>query len=312
MTIYALKSRFQGLLRPMVRRLRALGVTANQVTIAACLFIRGGRALPLRRRSCLVPAPADLDVCSHGPHAVDGMLAPSSARARTSALTSTSSTTSSPTPRCTPLAFIPPFRLAIVGAVIFIASLTEMTGVSASWPAHRGDTTARWARRPSAFVFALLAIWVATTTALPEWTSWIMVDDRAGGDEHDREPHPIRTPRSEELETCSEQGTKQHSAIQGSDNHPRRRPAARPDRSTNCPSAPSTAPSCSTSLAGRQRAILGTIVLFHRGHEHSGAWLTWSTSLVSTASLSTLDARGHGRAPGCAASARAEPHRLLT
>lgn len=34
-SIYALKGRFQALLRPLVRRLHALGVTANQVTVAA-------------------------------------------------------------------------------------------------------------------------------------------------------------------------------------------------------------------------------------------------------------------------------------
>src|SRR5882672_2586592 len=37
MTIYALKSRFQGLLRPSVRGLHRTGITANQITIAACL-----------------------------------------------------------------------------------------------------------------------------------------------------------------------------------------------------------------------------------------------------------------------------------
>ena len=36
MSIYALKPKFQGLLRPLVRGLHALGVTANQVTLAAC------------------------------------------------------------------------------------------------------------------------------------------------------------------------------------------------------------------------------------------------------------------------------------
>jgi CDP-diacylglycerol--glycerol-3-phosphate 3-phosphatidyltransferase len=38
MSIYALKPRFQALLRPMVTRLAAAGVTANQVTLAACLI----------------------------------------------------------------------------------------------------------------------------------------------------------------------------------------------------------------------------------------------------------------------------------
>jgi CDP-diacylglycerol---glycerol-3-phosphate 3-phosphatidyltransferase len=34
-TVYALKPRFQALLRPLVDRLATAGVTANQVTIAA-------------------------------------------------------------------------------------------------------------------------------------------------------------------------------------------------------------------------------------------------------------------------------------
>ena len=38
MSIYALKSRFQDLLRPLVRRLQAAGITANQVTVLAMLL----------------------------------------------------------------------------------------------------------------------------------------------------------------------------------------------------------------------------------------------------------------------------------
>ena len=35
-SIYELKPRFQALLRPLARRLHAMGITANQVTLAAC------------------------------------------------------------------------------------------------------------------------------------------------------------------------------------------------------------------------------------------------------------------------------------
>ena len=38
MSIYALKPKFQNLLRPLVRQLVAKGVTANQVTLIACLL----------------------------------------------------------------------------------------------------------------------------------------------------------------------------------------------------------------------------------------------------------------------------------
>ena len=38
MSIYELKPKFQNLLRPLVRRLYSAGVTANEVTIAACVI----------------------------------------------------------------------------------------------------------------------------------------------------------------------------------------------------------------------------------------------------------------------------------
>ena len=37
-SVYDLKPRFQGLLRPLVRRLQSRGVSANQVTLAALLL----------------------------------------------------------------------------------------------------------------------------------------------------------------------------------------------------------------------------------------------------------------------------------
>ena len=38
MSIYALKPKFQNLLRPLVGQLAAISVTANQVTLIACLL----------------------------------------------------------------------------------------------------------------------------------------------------------------------------------------------------------------------------------------------------------------------------------
>lgn len=38
MSIYVLKPKFQNLFRPLVRQLAAISVTANQVTLIACLL----------------------------------------------------------------------------------------------------------------------------------------------------------------------------------------------------------------------------------------------------------------------------------
>ena len=76
-SIYDLKPRFQALLRPLVRRLAALGVTANQVTLAAvCLSIIAGLALAALagNRASLVIMPLVLFV-RMALNAIDGMLA---------------------------------------------------------------------------------------------------------------------------------------------------------------------------------------------------------------------------------------------
>lgn len=76
-TIYDLKPRFQALLRPLVRRLARLGVTANQVTVlAATLSLLSGTLLALqpavRWPMLLVPAVLFIRMALN---AIDGMLA---------------------------------------------------------------------------------------------------------------------------------------------------------------------------------------------------------------------------------------------
>lgn len=76
MSIYALKPRFQDLLRPLVARLQGAGVTANQVTLTACALSAalGGLllAVPAAKLFLLVPAWLFLRMALN---AADGMLA---------------------------------------------------------------------------------------------------------------------------------------------------------------------------------------------------------------------------------------------
>ncbi|SDU23995.1 CDP-alcohol phosphatidyltransferase family protein [Stappia sp. ES.058] len=76
-SIYDLKSRFQGILRPSVSRLAAAGITANQVTLAAVgLSLAGGAALALApgHPLPLIVLPVLLFL-RMAMNAVDGMLA---------------------------------------------------------------------------------------------------------------------------------------------------------------------------------------------------------------------------------------------
>jgi CDP-diacylglycerol--glycerol-3-phosphate 3-phosphatidyltransferase len=175
MTIYALKSRFQGLLRPMVRRLSALGVTANQVTIAACLLsVVLGLFLIAAARDWFLILPIWM-LLRMALNAVDGMLAREfGQKSPLGAYLNELTDVVSDAALYLPFAFIPPFDWRSVGAVIFIASLTEMTGVVGVMAGASRRYDGPMGKSDRAFVFSLLAIWVATTTALPGWTSWIM------------------------------------------------------------------------------------------------------------------------------------------
>ena len=77
MSIYGLKPRFQALLRPVAKRAYEAGITANQVTVAACVIsVALGATVALRsedtRLFLLIPAWFFLRMAFN---AIDGMLA---------------------------------------------------------------------------------------------------------------------------------------------------------------------------------------------------------------------------------------------
>jgi len=174
MTIYALKSRFQGLLRPIVRTLHSAGVTANQVTLFACaLSIAIGVLLTRAPREWfgIIPVWMFLRMALN---AIDGMLArefnqKSSLGAYLNELTDVISDAA----LYLPFAFVPPFGPASVGAAIFGAALTEMTGVVGVMVGASRRYDGPMGKSDRAFVFSLLAIWVALTPP-PAWAVWLM------------------------------------------------------------------------------------------------------------------------------------------
>ena len=75
MSIYSLKSRFQALLRPIVRALHRLGATANQVTIAAAVIsVTIGLLLIRAPRTWFLIVPVWM-LIRMALNAIDGMLA---------------------------------------------------------------------------------------------------------------------------------------------------------------------------------------------------------------------------------------------
>lgn len=175
MTIYALKSRFQALLRPMVRRLYAAGVTANQVTVTAWIIsIAIGAALIFAPRVWFVAVPVWMLV-RMALNAVDGMLAREfDQKSSLGAFLNELSDVVSDAALYLPFAFVDPFDWRPVCAAIFASALAEMTGTVAVMTGASRRYDGPMGKSDRAFVFSLLAIWIACTPALPAWAPWIV------------------------------------------------------------------------------------------------------------------------------------------
>ncbi len=175
MSIYSLKSRFQGLLRPLVRGLHRVGVTANQVTVAACaVSVAIGAVLIAAPRVWFAILPLWM-LLRMALNAVDGMLAREfGQKSALGAYLNEVTDVVSDAALYLPFAFVPPFDWRSVGAVIFAAAVSEMTGVVAVMTGASRRYDGPMGKSDRAFVFSLLAIWIVMTDTLPAWAAWMM------------------------------------------------------------------------------------------------------------------------------------------
>jgi phosphatidylglycerophosphate synthase len=128
-TLYELKPRFQGMLRPLVGRLAAAGITANQVTIAtgvASVMVGAGLALE-HRGWILLP----IFLCARmALNAIDGMLAREHGQtSRLGAVLNELIDVISDAALTAPFATLSGWNGLAVAGAIFFAALTEMAGV---------------------------------------------------------------------------------------------------------------------------------------------------------------------------------------
>jgi CDP-diacylglycerol--glycerol-3-phosphate 3-phosphatidyltransferase len=130
-SIYGLKPRFQALLRPIVCRLAAAGVTANQVTIAALLLSLATGAAIARARGgkTLLLLPAVL-FARMALNAMDGMLAREhNQKSPLGAILNELGDVIADAGMYLPLALAPGFHPALLTCVVLLSVLSEMTGV---------------------------------------------------------------------------------------------------------------------------------------------------------------------------------------
>jgi CDP-diacylglycerol--glycerol-3-phosphate 3-phosphatidyltransferase len=172
MSIYKLKSSFQSLLRPLVARLAGAGVTANQVTLlAAVVSVAIGILLlvrPAPELFALVPAWMLLRMALN---AVDGMLARE--HGQKSALggyLNEIADVVSDAALYLPFAFILPFSLPWMAAIVFLATLTEFAGVLGVAHGSGRSYEGPMGKSDRALLFGALGALVAGFGTLPAWT----------------------------------------------------------------------------------------------------------------------------------------------
>lgn len=132
MTIYELKPKFQNLLSPLVRRLYGAGISANQVTITACVIsvLLGGLLIKFAEISTLfflLPAWMFLRMALN---AIDGMLAREfNQKSPLGGYLNEATDVISDAALYLPFAFVAPFNWGVIALVIFLSFMSEFLGV---------------------------------------------------------------------------------------------------------------------------------------------------------------------------------------
>ena len=164
MSIYELKPKFQQLLRPLVRQLYARGVTANQVTLFACLIsVCFGIGFALdpgcARKFVLLPLWLFLRMALN---AADGMLAREfGQKSRLGGYLNELTDVIADAALYLPFALIAPFGPLVIGCFIFFAALTEFCGVLGQVHGNGRRYDGPFGKSDRAFFIGVLAVWYA-------------------------------------------------------------------------------------------------------------------------------------------------------
>lgn len=175
MSVYQLKARFQNLLRPLVVRLAASGVTANQVTVtAAVISVLLALFLGLNGGTVwfwLVPVWLFLRMALN---AIDGMLAREhEQKSLLGAYLNEIGDVVSDAALYAPFALVAPFSLPWIAAIIFLSTLTEFAGVTGAANGAGRRYDGPMGKSDRAVVFGILGGWVSLAGVLPGWLCWL-------------------------------------------------------------------------------------------------------------------------------------------
>ncbi len=175
-TIYDLKPAFQNLLRPLVGRLAAAGVTANQVTLAALalslLTAAGLAAWPASRVMLLVPLVLFLRMALN---AIDGMLAREyDMKTPLGAVLNELGDVISDAALYGAFALVPGLSPLLVVLAVLLALISEMTGVIGVQIGASRRYDGPMGKSDRAFVFGALALAGGLGIPLAGWSDWLL------------------------------------------------------------------------------------------------------------------------------------------
>jgi CDP-diacylglycerol--glycerol-3-phosphate 3-phosphatidyltransferase len=176
-SIYRLKPAFQAALRPLVRRLHAAGVTANQVTLGACLLsVTLGLwlyAAPAPRRAFLL-VPAWM-LARMAANAVDGLLAREHGqKTALGAFLNELTDVASDAALYLPFARVAPFDPFWVAVVVVLSGLSEFAGALGPTVGASRRYDGPIGKSDRAFVFGALGLWVGLGLPHPEWSALLL------------------------------------------------------------------------------------------------------------------------------------------
>lgn len=176
-SIYGLKPKFQALLRPAVNLLAKVGVTANQVTIAALLLsLTAGHVIAWKnggRSLLLLPAVLFVRMALN---AMDGMLAREhNQKTALGALLNELGDVVADIGLYFPLALVPGFDPRLVAAVVLLSVLTEMTGVIGVQIGASRRYDGPFGKSDRAFVFGLLGLLMGLGVKLDRTVFYVLV-----------------------------------------------------------------------------------------------------------------------------------------
>jgi len=172
LSIYQLKPRFQDLLRPLVQRLHALGITANQVTIAALvlsLLVAGVIALRVEQTWLFALIPIWM-LLRMALNAIDGMLAREfHQQSRLGAYLNELCDVVADSALYLPFALIAGVWPQAVIAVVLLAMISEYAGVLGLMVGSSRRYDGPMGKSDRAFAFGVLAAGVACGWLPASW-----------------------------------------------------------------------------------------------------------------------------------------------